>query len=184
VQIALSLLGGWSFWRHRPPAPAPEAAFAPWPHAVRLAAAVAAAELLARRFEGQRGYWIVLTAIVVLKPAWEATRQRVAGRWLGTLAGVVPISLVATLAHPRGIALAIGVALAAWGAYAVFQANYALYCVFLSAFVVLLLDVVKTTPSAAAIDRALDTTLGAILVLLVSLATRPLDRAPMRPRDG
>jgi hypothetical protein len=176
LQIALSLLGGWSFWRHRPSTSAWAPATEPWLHALRLAAVVAAADLLARRFEGQRGYWIVLTVIVVLKPAWEATVPRVAGRWLGTLVGVVPVSVVATLAHPRGFVLAVAVGLAAWAAYAVFQANYALYCVALSAFVVLLLDVVKTTPSAAAIDRALDTTLGAILALLVFLITRPLDR--------
>jgi uncharacterized membrane protein YccC len=118
--------------------------------------------------------------IVVLKPAWETTVLRVTGRWLGTLAGVVPVSVVATLAHPRGVALAVGVGLAAWAAYTVFQANYALYCVFLSTFVVLLLDVIKTTPSAAAIDRALDTTLGAILALLIFLATRPLDQGAAR----
>mgnify|MGYP001082404145 CR=1 FL=1 len=79
-----------------------------------------------------------------------------------------------------GATLAIGVGLAAWAVYAVFQANYAHYCVFLSAFVVLLLDVVKETPSAAAIDRALDTTLGAILALLIVIATRPLDEGTAR----
>lgn len=181
LQIALSLLGGWSLWRHTPPPPIPRAATEPWLHAIRLAAVVAAADLLARRFEGQRGYWIVLTVIVVLKPAWETTVLRVSGRWLGTLAGVVPVSVVATLAHPRGVALAVGVGLAAWAAYTVFQANYALYCAFLSAFVVLLLDVIKATPSAAAIDRALDTTLGAILALLIFLFTRPLGSAKSGP---
>ncbi len=47
------------------------------------------------------------------------------------------------------------------------RANYGLFCVFVSAFVVLLLDVVRTTPSTAEFDRAVDTTIGVALALVV-----------------
>lgn len=139
------------------------------------------AELLAHQFEGQRGYWITLTVLVVLKPNWATTVSRVLSRWVGTLAGVVPISIIATLAHPRGVALGIGICLAAW---ATLQASYGLFCVFLSAFVVLVLDVVKTTPSTAAIDRTLDTTIGVLLALLVFRALQPRTGKPAAVPGG
>ena len=143
-------------------------------HAARSSIAIVLAELLAIPLSGVHGYWIGLTVIVVLKSDWSTTVRQVLARWSGTLLGVIPASIVLTLIHPRGALLVLLIGLIAWAALAVFQANYALFCVFLSVYVVLSLDVVFETPSSAAADRLLETTIGVILALAVFAVIRPL----------
>lgn len=58
-------------------------------HAVRLALAVGAAEAIALAFSVERGYWIVLTVVMVVKPDFKTTLIRGILRILGTAAAVI-----------------------------------------------------------------------------------------------
>jgi uncharacterized membrane protein YccC len=143
-------------------------------HAARSGIAIVLAELLAIPFDVLHGYWIPLTVVVVLKSDWSTTVRQVLARWSGTLLGVIPASIALTLFHPRGALLVLLIGILAWATLTVFRANYALYCVFLSVYVVLSLDVVFVTPSSAAADRLLNTTIGAILAIAVFAVVRPV----------
>lgn len=135
-------------------------------HAVRLAVLLPLADGVARLLPVQRGYWVALTAVVVLKPDYATSSRRSLGRVIGTLLGVVPATLLVGALHPRGLPLVAVVGVLAWAAYASFQAGFALYSGCLAALVVVLLDVV--TPGAASVAgaRAVDTLLGGALALL------------------
>lgn len=135
-------------------------------HAVRLAVLLPLADGMARLLPLQRGYWVALTAVVVLKPDYATSSRRSLGRVIGTLLGVVPATLLVGALHPRGLPLVAVVGVLAWAAYASFQAGFALYSACLAALVVVLLDVV--TPGAASVAgaRAVDTLLGGALALL------------------
>ena len=56
-------------------------------HAVRLAVLVPLTDIFIRSFGVQRGYWVALTILVVLRPDFAQTFQRSLMRVLGTLIG-------------------------------------------------------------------------------------------------
>ena len=63
-------------------------------HGVRLAVTLASTTALYHAFSLPRGYWVTLTALIVLKPDFQETFARGVGRVAGTVLG-------ATLATPR-----------------------------------------------------------------------------------
>ena len=138
-------------------------------HAVRLAVLLPLAEGLARVLPLQRGYWVALTAVVVLKPDYVSSVRRGFGRMIGTLLGVVPVTLVVGVLHPRGLLLIAIVGVLAWAAYTSFQAGFALFSAWLAALVVVLLDVIAPGGGSVAIERAIDTVLGGAMALLAFL---------------
>src|SRR5690606_2808727 len=75
-------------------------------HAVRACVVIAIATAVGRYWPGTHGYWITLTAWIVLKPDFAATVGRGLARILGTAAGVFLASLlsVAVLSYPQAAA--------------------------------------------------------------------------------
>jgi uncharacterized membrane protein YccC len=139
-------------------------------HALRLAVAAGLAETLVRVTGLYEGRWIVLTVFLVLKPDYTSTISRGMHRALGTAAGAVLAALIATLLHgsPVGLALLAGLAVAA--AYAVFEVDYLTYSVFLTAFVVLLLEFVGMRADTTAAVRLMNTAIGSALALVAYAA--------------
>jgi uncharacterized membrane protein YccC len=135
-------------------------------HAVRLAVVLPLSEALGHALPWQRGYWITLTAAVVLKPDYAATAQRGLARVGGTGLGVVAAGLLVVAVHPPGAGLVALLALATWAAYASFAASYALYSIAVTAIVVLLLAPLGGNELSTVGDRALDTLVGGALALL------------------
>ena len=58
-------------------------------HAVRLGVLVGASDLVARLIGVDRGYWIPLTVLVVLRPDFASTFQRSSMRVAGTIVGLI-----------------------------------------------------------------------------------------------
>jgi uncharacterized membrane protein YccC len=135
-------------------------------HAVRLALILPVAEGLSHLLPWQRGYWVTLTALVVLKPDYAATMQRGIARVGGTGLGVVLCGLLIVAIHPSGATLSILIAVATWAAYASFAASYALYSFAVTAIVVLLLTTLGGNELSTVADRGLDTLVGGALALL------------------
>ena len=134
-------------------------------HAVRLAAVVAAAAVIAHAVGIGRGYWLALTAVLVLRPEFSVTFTRGVGRAVGTFVGVGIATIVAVTAHPHGWVLLAFVGVFVWLAAAVFNASYAAFSVAITGAVVFLLAGLDTDPVADARDRLIATALGAALAL-------------------
>jgi uncharacterized membrane protein YccC len=135
-------------------------------HAVRLAVLLPVAELLSRELPWQRGYWVPLTTVVVLKPDYASTVQRGIARIIGTGLGIVAAGVLVAEARPTGLGLVVAVAVTAWASYAVFASSYALYTFALTALVVLLISTGDPRPLSAVADRGLDTLLGGAIALI------------------
>jgi uncharacterized membrane protein YccC len=106
-------------------------------HALRLAAAVAAAQLLGAALHASRGPWVTVTALLVLQPSAGLTVRRSAARIAGTLAGgVAAAALAAALRDPRLIA--VGVFVLAGLAVAARGVHYGVFTFFLTPVFVLL----------------------------------------------
>ena len=138
-------------------------------HAIRLGVTLALATALYRLLPLpiQRGYWIPLTALLVLKPDFVATFTRGAARLLGTMLGAVLTTLLVSLLAPTHTLLVILDAVMAYLAFSVLYVNYAIFSMFITMETVFLLTFVTPQPLMTVADRAVDTAIGGLLALLI-----------------
>lgn len=139
-------------------------------HAVRLAGVLVLGMVLARLLHLSDGYWVPMTAAVVVRADFTGTIQRGAGRVVGTLVGSSLVTVVAALVRPDHAAEIAAVMVLAWGMYSAFRANYGLYSMLLTATVVVLLTLVGEPIVATARDRAVATAIGGVLAMAVFVA--------------
>ena len=134
-------------------------------HALRLALVAALAETIVQATGLYQGRWATLTIFLVLKPDYASTLFRGSQRALGTAVGAAAGALVVSLAHhSRGAwVAAAGTAIAI--AYAVFDASYLLFSVFLTVFIVVLLVMVGFPAVSTAEARIYETFIGAAFAL-------------------
>jgi uncharacterized membrane protein YccC len=135
-------------------------------HAVRLALCVAAGEALGLGLHLERAYWLPMTVAIVLKPDFTATFSRGILRIAGTFAGLL---LATALFHFLHTGIASDIVLIAVFAFllrSIGPANYGIFVIALSAFVVLLIAVSGVDPKPVIAARALNTALGGALALV------------------
>lgn len=139
-------------------------------HALRLAVVVSIGEVIALHTPLARGYWIALTAAIVLRPDFASTFGRGLARTIGTSIGVLLAGLLAVAVRPVGAAevVALGVlcALCASG----FLVSYVLFSALLTGLVVLLVALVTPGTVSTALDRLLDTVIGGGLAMIAYVA--------------
>jgi uncharacterized membrane protein YccC len=139
-------------------------------HAVRLAVAVGLAEATYRIASLPRGYWIPMTAALVLKPDFADTFTRGFARVGGTLLGAGIATAIVHLWSPPPSALIVLVLSLVWACYAVFRVNYALFTMCLTGYLVFLLMLSGVGEMTAASLRVEYTIAGGALSLLVYVA--------------
>ncbi|GLW09452.1 hypothetical protein Misp01_45810 [Microtetraspora sp. NBRC 13810] len=135
-------------------------------HAVRLAVVLVVASLLYRVLPIERGYWVGLTALLVLRTDYGTTMVRGIARILGTAVGVVLATLIAAELRPGPYALVVLVAVFAFAALVVFRANYTLFAVFVTGYIVFLLAVNGLPSGDTSVERLIDTAIGGVLALI------------------
>ena len=138
-------------------------------HALRLGVLIAGSDVVARLSHVDRGYWIPLTVVVVLRPDFATTFQRSVLRVIGTVLGLL---LATALVHwvPGGQWYSIAlVALFFFGMRLSGPANVGLSAVSLSALVVVLLGLAGVSPHHTVVPRGVDTLIGGALALLAAL---------------
>jgi uncharacterized membrane protein YccC len=137
---------------------------------LRFALVLGVATVLGRHFAADRGYWIPLTAALVLKPDFQTTFLRGFARIGGTIVGAIAASLVLAVTRGHlGLQLA-GMLLAAAAAYLSFSPNYALFTVAITSYVVLVLSLRGLPGTTTIAARLLDTLAGGALAMIGYLA--------------
>jgi uncharacterized membrane protein YccC len=148
--------------------------------ALRFALVLGIAMALARHFSADRGYWIPLTAAIVLKPDFQTTFVRGFARIAGTMLGAVVATLVLALVRGREALQVTGILASAAIAYLTFYPNYGLFTVAITSFVVLVLGM-RGLPGTTTIDaRILDTLAGGGLAMIGYLAMPTWERKRTR----
>jgi hypothetical protein len=137
-------------------------------HALRLAATAAIAQSAALLLGLAHPYWAALTAVVVLKADHVLTVRRGLDRIGGTAVGILLGPVLVAPSHLGPAALLPGAALAIALAYTVFPASYFLYTVFLTGFVVVLLDLLGFAADQTLLPRLAATLLGGVVALIAS----------------
>jgi hypothetical protein len=139
------------------------------PYSLRLAITLGVTTEIYRQLHFASGYWIPMTALLVLKPGVTDTINRAIARMLGTLAGAILVSFCIAHLNPSPLVLAVFTLLFAWLSYGTLNVNYALFSISITGYIVFLLSLADIPGPVIARRRALCTALGGSIALIVRL---------------
>ena len=147
-----------------------------WTFAVVLAIAVPVTFLISSATGQQKPYWAMLALVLVLRVDFHSSRQLMVERFFGTVLGVTIAALYAAVL-PEHFALMIGLVLAALARWPAQQRHGALGVGAITAFVMLMIELVSSSRGQALIlfeARIIDTAIGCGVALLALLLERAL----------
>jgi len=137
------------------------------PYVARLVLVLLTSTAIYRYFHVRNGYWIPMTALLVLKPQWADTLSRGIARMLGTVAGAGFAVLLARLLPLPAWLLPTLVMVSAWGCYALQAVNYAVFSFFITLYIVFLFRFGGFSQTTAAHIRLVNTVVGGALALTI-----------------
>ncbi len=132
-------------------------------YALRVGLVTTAAVALTGALDLKRGYWVTITAVIILQPYSGATSQRALQRVLGTIVGGVLTAALAALFHDP-LAILVLAFLLSGVSVALLPLNYAVFSIFLTPTFVLLAEASAGDWHLAGV-RILNTLLGGGLAL-------------------
>lgn len=150
-------------------------------HSIRVSIALLTGYAISLWMAVGHSAWILLTIVVILKPAYALTRQRNLERLGGTIAGAI-IAALAIYLIPDTKPLVAIVMVFMVVSYSTWRVNYLVMVVFLTAYIILAFHLLKMGETEAIFrDRVLDTAIGsAVSFLLVFLIPPKWERENIR----
>lgn len=139
------------------------------PYSLRLAITLGVSTEIYHQLHFSSGYWIPMTALLVLKPGITDTANRAIARLFGTLAAAILVSFCLAHTNPSPIVLAAFTLLFAWLSYGTVNVNYALFSVCITGYIIFLLSLNSVPGPVIAQRRAISTAIGGALALTVRL---------------
>lgn len=144
-------------------------------YTARLALTLLVSTTLYRLWNVRNGYWIPMTALLVLKPQWAGTLSRGIARMLGTVVGAGIALILARLLPLPAAVICVLVVVSAWGCYALQAVNYAIFSTFITLYIVFLFRFGGFSETAAAHVRLMNTVVGGGLALLMDALWKSVD---------
>lgn len=128
--------------------------------ALRFTLVLAAAVVTERLLAIPNGYWVAMTALLLMRPDFQDTLERSIGRIVGTLAGAAAATAATHFVVPGTLACAALVAAFAFLAYATLRLNYGVFSFFVTGYVIFLLVLAGLAEPQVAGMRILATLIG------------------------
>ena len=141
-------------------------------HSQRVTIVTALGLSLFYLLELPRGYWIVLTIMVVLQPDFSTTKEKTQDRLLGTMAGVV-IGTVLLKYHLHFAFLMLAIAFCAFCFIYLQSRNYKISVLFVTVKLVAMLEIAEAIGWQIAAYRLLATLIGGMLAILAAYTLWP-----------
>jgi hypothetical protein len=135
-------------------------------YALIAGAMTAIAIFVERALKIPNGYWIPMTALIILRPQVHDAATLTVQRIAGTLAAAGAATLIAASIRPSGIVLVMTVIVLTWCTYAFQRVSYAVFSFGITAAVVFLLAIAGLPEPVAAAHRIIATVIGALLAVL------------------
>lgn len=149
-------------------------------HAVRMSALLLVAGVVSQHIGIGHGYWLPMTAAIVLRPDFGATLNFGLLRMLGTIAGLL-LTTTLLLLTPQSLWAHLALmAVLCFGFRYLASAHYGIAVASLTGTVVILLSFEGIASNAAATERVIHTVLGCMLALLGYLAWPTWERGRVR----
>lgn len=143
-------------------------------HAVRISIAALFGYIISKFLPIGHSYWILLTIIVILKPAYSLSKSRTYQRLLGTIAGAI-IGVIILYFIKDDTTLFICMLLFMIGAYSLIRTKYFASILLITPYIMILfhlLSHVKT--ESILIDRVIDTAIGSTIAFLANFFLIPV----------
>lgn len=142
-------------------------------HSIRVALALLVGFIVAQVMNLDRGYWILLTIVVILKPAYSLSKKRNTDRLLGTLIGVLAGFLILLLIKNSTVLLVLMLILMA-GAYTFMRTNYFIMVVLMTTYLLIFFHYIYPSDlQGLMVARMLDTAIGSVIAFFASLFIIP-----------
>jgi uncharacterized membrane protein YccC len=142
-------------------------------HSIRVAVAIFASFILSKFLPVGHSYWILLTVLVILKPAYSLTRQRNIQRLAGTFIGAAVGGLILYLIKDSTVLVVILILCMA-AAYSLMRLQYLLCVICMTTYLLIAFYFLKPVNfSAVVADRVVDTAVGSIVAFLITLIIPP-----------
>jgi uncharacterized membrane protein (TIGR01666 family) len=142
-------------------------------HAVRISIATLVGFIVSLLLPVGHSYWILLTIIVILKPAYSLTKKRNYERVVGTVLGAALGMLILYFIHDNQ-ALFIIMLVLMIGTYSLIRTNYMISVIFMTPYILLLFHLLSNVSfQTIIIDRVTDTAIGSVIAFLANLILLP-----------
>lgn len=143
-------------------------------HSVRLTVAAMAAYMVGQLLHVDRGYWILLTVIVILKPGYGLTRKRNIQRLIGTLIGAAIGGATLYFISDNSIILVLMI-LAMIAGYSFIRWKYLVGVVMVTIYLLFMFHILEPGDFDKVIEeRVVDTVLGCVIAFLASTLIPPV----------
>ena len=118
-------------------------------------------------------YWILLTILVILKPAYSLTKKRNIQRLLGTFIGIIAGALILYFIKNESVLIGIMVFVMI-GAYSFMRVNYLPFVALMTVYLLISFYLLKTSDfNRLMIDRLIDTAIGSALAFIATRIIPP-----------
>lgn len=142
-------------------------------HAIRISIATLAGFIISMFLPVGHSYWILLTIIVILKPAYSLTKKRNYQRLIGTILGAAIGLLILYFIKENDVLFVIMLALMI-GTYSLIRTNYMISVLFMTPYILLLFHLLSDASFKTIItDRVTDTALGSVIAFFANLILLP-----------
>jgi uncharacterized membrane protein (TIGR01666 family) len=142
-------------------------------HSLRLSIATLAGFIVSQFFSFGHSYWILLTIIVIIKPAYSLTKKRNYERLIGTITGAL-IGIVTIYLIKDKTALLIIMLFFMVGSYSVMRTKYLLFVILMTPYILLLFHLLNPGNFSTVItDRLIDTLIGSAIAFLANILLLP-----------
>lgn len=136
-------------------------------HAIRVSSAMLLGFLIAQFSHFLHSNWILLTIIVIMKPAFSLTKERNYHRLIGTIIGVgIGMFILAWVENENAL---FGILLfCILGTFIFIRKNYIISVLFMTPFILILYDFQGLLSKAVFIERVYDTLIGGSIAFMAS----------------
>ena len=143
-------------------------------YSIRMMLAVLAAYVISLLFPVGHSYWILLTVVVILKPAYALTRKRNSERLFGTLAGGLLGVIILFLIKDKNILLLLLIAFMV-SAFSVIRTRYWFGVALLTTYVIISIFLLAPVDYTVVVkDRLLDTLIGSVISFFLTRIIPPV----------
>ena len=151
-------------------------------HSIRVSTAIFAGFLTTLFFDFGHSYWILLTIVVILKPAFSLTKKRNTDRLAGTFAGVLIGILILYLIQNTTVLLVLLILLMI-AAYTFMRINYFVMVLLMTPYLILFYHLLHPQQFALLLkDRIIDTILGSAIAISAGVFVFPAwEREKIKP---
>lgn len=142
-------------------------------HSLRVSIAIVAGFIVAAALKIGHSYWVLLTIIVILKPAFSLTKKRNQDRLAGTFGGVVAGVIIMNLTHNTNVLFALLVLFMA-GGYTFMRTNYFISVLLMTIYLLIFYHLLNPNNFNMLLkDRIIDTLIGSAIAFVASIFLFP-----------